>query len=401
MNKKIVAVLFGGQAVEHDISILTGLQIIEAMDTIKYEPLPIYVDQKGVWWHGAELLDRKNYHFSTTTKNKLKQLELPVGHVFSERPFFNIKNKTVFSKTKKLYFDIAFLAFHGEIGEDGLIQGIFEVTKIPYTGTRVLASAIFMNKVIAKGLFKSAGIPVLSEIVIKKPFGEGLDINKITANLKVEFPVCVKPCNLGSSIGVYKAENQIELNTAILGVFKIDKEVLIEPFVENLVEYNVAVTKAVDETTMLSIIERPIKEGFLLSFKDKYLSQGGIESKLSAASSTDGMVSATRELSPEGLTATQKQIISESAKKAFELVSGCGAPRMDFLCNGKTGEIWLNEVNPLPGSIGYFLWEARTPKIHFTMLIDALIQEGFIEHNKAYKTFNLKDAQSSIFPVRD
>ena len=401
VDKKIVAVLFGGQAVEHDISILTGLQIIEAIDTTKYTPMPIYVDQQGLWWHGKELLERKNYHFSAKTKSKLQELELPIGHIFNERPFFNIKNKTVFSKMKRVYFDIAFIAFHGEVGEDGLIQGVFEVAKIPYTGTRVLASAIFMNKVIAKNLFRNANISVLPEIIVKKPFTDGvMDVTKITENIKVSFPACVKPCNLGSSIGVYKVENKAELNAAILGIFKIDKEAVIEPFVENLVEYNVSVTKAFAEKTILSAIERPIKDGLFLSFKDKYLSQGGIDNKLSGPIS-EGMVSATRELNPEGLTAAQKQIISTSAEKAFELVAGCGAPRIDFLCNGKTGEIWLNEVNPLPGSLGYFLWEARTPKINFTMLLDALIEEGFFEHKKSYKTFNLKDIQGSIFPQRD
>lgn len=400
MDKKVVAVLFGGQAVEHDISILTGLQIIEAMDTTKYAPLPIYIDQTGVWWHGQELLNRKNYHFSATAKKKLTQLELPLGHIFSDQPFFNINKQSFLAKTKKLYFDIALLAFHGEIGEDGLIQGVFEAARIPYTGARVLASAIFMNKAIAKHLFKSANIPVLPEIVVKKPCRQDIiDVNKITEPLTIAFPVCVKPGNLGSSIGVHKAENIAELNAAILAIFKLDKEVVIEPFVANLVEYNIAVTKAVDGKTMLSAIERPIKDGSVLSFKDKYLAQGGLESKLSIPAA-EGMASAMRELDPKNITTAQKEIIFASASKAFELVGGCGAPRIDFLCNEVTAELWLNEVNPLPGSLGYYLWEARTPKINFTKLIDGIIQEGFIEHKKTYKAFNLSEAQCAIFPVR-
>lgn len=401
MEKKVIAVLFGGPAVEHDISILTGLQIIEAMDTTKYIPLPIYVDQRGIWWHGEALLNRKNYHFSVETKATLKQLELPIGYNFNDQPFFYIRNNSLLGKNKRIYFDLALIAFHGEVGEDGIIQGVMEVARIPYTGTRPLASAIYMNKVIAKKLFRGANLPVLSDIVLEKPYTDAIfDVNKITENLAVTYPVCVKPCNLGSSIGVHKAENETELNAAIINIFKIDKAVIIEPFVENLIEYNVSVTKAVNEQTMLSAIEKPIKEGMVLSFKDKYLSQGGIETKLSMPM-TEGMASATRELNPQDLTIEQRNIILHSAQTAFELVGGCGAPRIDFLCNGNSGEIWLNEVNPLPGSLGYYLWEARTPKIGFTALIDALIQEGFLEYKKSYKTFNLKDIHSSIFPVRD
>jgi D-alanine-D-alanine ligase len=401
MDKKVVAVLFGGVAVEHDVSILTGLQIIEAMDTTKYVAIPIYIDQQGKWWSGKELLDRKNYHFSRKTKNKLQQLELSVGYVFNERPFFNIKSKNILLGNKKIYFDIALLAFHGDFGEDGHIQGIFENAKIPYTGTRLLASAVYMNKIVAKKLFKSIGIPVLPDIILKKPTNINiLDINKITKDLEISFPVCAKPCNLGSSVGVYKVENQQELHTAILNIFKIDKEIIIEPFVENLVEYDVSVTKALNEETTLSAIEKPIRDSSLLNFNDKYLSQGGIETKLSM-SITEGMASATRVLHPEDLSKKQEQIIIDSATKAFEIVGGCGAPRLDFLCNEKTKEIWLNEINPLPGALAYYLWEARTPKINFTKLVDALIKEGFLEHKKAYKTFSLHDIQSSIFPVRN
>ena len=399
MQKKIIAVLFGGPAVEHDISILTGLQIIEAMDITKYQPLPIYVDQQGAWWHGKELLDRKNYHFSAKTRNKLAQLELPIGQPFNGQPFFKIKTTTMFAKTKKLYFDLAFLAFHGEVGEDGPIQGLFEVANIPYTGARLLAAAIFMNKAVTKKLLQSVDIPVLHDVVINKPFSDaGIDVEKITANLPLSFPLCAKPCNLGSSIGVYKVTNKAELNAAVLAIFKIDKQVLLEPFVENLVEYNISVCKAFAETITVSAIERPIKDGQFLSFKDKYLAQGGIESKL--AMPTEGMASATRELNPVNITAKQKDVMISSAEKAFALVAGCGAPRIDFLCNSATGEIWLNEINLLPGSLGYYLWEARTPKIHFTLLIDALINEGFLEHQKSYKSFNLQDLQSSIFPNR-
>lgn len=400
MSKPIIAVLFGGPAVEHDISILTGLQIIEAMDTTKYLPLPIYVDQQGSWWHGAELLNRKNYHFSEKLKTKLTKIELPIGQIFNKRPFFQLSKKSMFTKAKPLYFDLAFMAFHGEVGEDGMLQGVFETAKIPYTGVRPLAAAIYMNKVLAKKLFKSVGIPVLPEVVLTKPKSEALfAIEQITASLAVTFPLCAKPCNLGSSIGVYKVSNQEELNAAILAIFKLDNAVMLEPFVDNLIEYNIAVSKALDGNITFSAIEKPLKDGLFLSFKDKYLAHGSVDNKLSS-SLTEGMVSATRVLNPQDLTVEQKKLILHSAEQAFAVVAGCGAPRIDFLCNSSTGELWLNEVNPLPGSLGYFLWEARTPKVGFTRLIEALIQEGFMEQQKIRKSLNLATTNSAIFPVK-
>ena len=399
MNKTKVAVLFGGQSVEHDVSILTGLQIIEAMDSTKYEPLPIYIDRDGRWWHGVELLQRKNYHFSKATKDKLKQVELSIGEDFGDKPFFKIKNKFVFAKPKRLYFDIAFFAFHGEIGEDGRLQGVFETARIPYVGPRVLAASVFMNKSIAKAVFRNHNISVLPEVVIKKPSTEDfIDIKKITQDLKISFPACVKPCNLGSSICVHKVENIEELHAALLVIFKVDQEAIIEPFVNNLVEYNIAVTKAFGDEITFSAIERPIRDGNLLSFHDKYLAQGGIDSKLSAPVS-EGMASLSRELNPK-LEPKQEQIIRDSAKKAFECVSGTGVSRIDFLCDAKTGVLWLNEVNPIPGSLAYFLWEACTPKIGFTALVDALIQEGFLEKRKLTRSIDLKSVNSVVFPER-
>ncbi len=395
-DKKTVAVLFGGKSPEHDVSILTGLQVIESIDSTAFDIIPVYIDQKGKWWTGKDLLDRKNYHFSDNTKKQLQQIQLNLGEDFTSQPFFSSVKKSMLSKTKKFAFDIAFFAFHGSAGESGQLQGVFETVGIPYTGPRVSSASIWMDKSISKRLFKEAGIKVLPELILKKEEKNNLEtIKKLFKKEKLSFPVCAKPCNLGSSICVFKATDMTELYSAILEILKVDTEVMIEPFVKNLIEYNVAVTKSLTGKIEVSAIESPIKNDDCLSFKDKYLSEGGIDNKLSVSLS-EGMASASRDLNPK-LTKEQKTFIVESAEKAFVATRGTGAPRIDFLCNNKSKEVWLNEINPIPGSLGYYLWEAK--KVGFTNLLTALIYEALSEKKKLDEnTLDLKSFNASIFP---
>ena len=165
---------------------------------------------------------------------------------------------------------------------------------------------------------------------------------------------------------------------------QLDNQILIEPFVENLVEYNIAITSAFGEVR-LPAIEKPLKQGDLLDFKTKYLNGKNRASKL-AGPSSEGMASLQREINPKELTAKQRQIIEKFALNSFKLIGQSGAPRIDFLTNSKTKEIWLNEINPFPGSLGYYLWEKSEPKVNFTKLLDNLIQEGF-KLNKYHNNF--------------
>lgn len=396
--KKVVAVIFGGVSPEHDVSILTGLQVIEAIDASLFEVIPVYIDQNGEWWNGRELLDRKNYHFSEETKKKLNKIQLDIGRPFKDRPFFSVEKKTVFSRNKIIFFDVAFLALHGAGGESGQIQGIFEIAGTPYTGPRSSTASIWMNKSLSKKLSKESKIKVLPEIILKKTMRNScLKSGEILKNSKLSFPVCVKPCNLGSSICVFKAKNETELCSAVLEIFKIDVEVLIEPFVENLIEYNVSITKSLSGEVELSAIESPEKNDDLLSFEDKYLFKEGAESKLSIPL-YEGIVLASRDLNPQ-LTGDQRKFIEESAQKFFHLTAGTGAPRIDFLSNRRSKEIWFNEINPIPGSIGYYLWEARNKRIGFTQLTTSLINEAFSEKEKIFESnTDLSSFNASIFP---
>lgn len=392
-HKKVVAVLFGAPSIEHDISVLTGLQVIDSIDTTKYDVIPVYIDQEGFWYTGDLLFNRRNY---PVNKDKLKRLSIHISEVKrSHRPRFHIISHNPFVR-RTIEFDVAFLAFHGGVGEDGLIQGFFEVAGIPYTGTRVAGSALLRNKYFAKLAFKSLGIPVLPAQLLKRPISfKSCDLSELSKQVTLAFPLCVKPCNLGSSVGVQRADNLMMLQKAVEHIFKFDTEALIEPFIEHLVEYNVAATQAIEGKTRLSVIEKPKRADEILDFKTKYLSNE-LSSKLSIPSTT-GMASLARELNPSDLTQDQSKLIRESARKAFDAIASFGTPRIDFYSNKSTGEIWLNEINTCPGSLAYYLWEKATPPLPFTQLLDALIAEGEYAKVRYSKSIDIDDAKASVF----
>ncbi len=380
MAKRTIAVFFGGRSPEHDVSIVTALQVMSALDADSYDVLPVYLATNGSWWTGDILRDRSTYLPSAAEFDKLTQVTLDM--TASGRPGLVAQQSGLFRKAQRFGFDIALPSFHGLIGEDGQIQGTFEAAGIPYTGMRTMASAILMDKVATKRMLAGTTAEVLPYREIKRP-DEGLMVTPSELeDIIGDFagPWCVKPSHLGSSIGVARAETLQELSDVLPAIFKFDTSAILEPFVENMIEYNVAVSKRGGDV-LTSAIERPKRSSELLDFKEKYLSGGGSKKTGSKApgTSSEGMLSLTRELNPQ-LPQGLEEKIRGMAITAFEAVGGTGAPRIDFIGNEVTGEIWLNEVNPCPGSFGYFLWEAlEDDSLLFTDLLDSLIREALDE----------------------
>ena len=384
--KKSVAVFFGGRSPEHDVSVVTGLQILSAIDSESYNAFPVYITTEGEWLVGDVLRERSAYMLSAESRKQVSAvtLDLKPG---SRARLVPLKSG-LFGGGKAIEFDVAIPSFHGLYGEDGNIQGLFELAGVPYAGTRTMASSVLMDKGATKKVLQGAGIPVLPYAMIYRPDEGYMIAEDVLKEMMgdVDFPCIVKPNHLGSSIGVAKVENIEELRAALPGVFEFDDAAIIEPFVENLVEYNVAVSKAFGEIR-LSAIERPKATDELLDFKQKYLSGGDNKTgdktggTKTVGAISEGMLSLTRELNPE-LDAKSVQNIKDWAVAMFKAVEGTGAPRIDFIGNEKTGELWLNEVNPWPGSIGYFLWEAAEDPILFTDLLSGLIEEAVKEGRK-------------------
>lgn len=384
-SRKKIAVFFGGRSPEHDVSVVTGLQVLSAIDETKYDAFPVYIAPDGEWRVGDVLRERANYLLSAESLKQTKAVTLDPkadrgGRLISKRGGF-------LGNTKPIEFDIAMPCFHGLYGEDGNIQGLFELANIPYTGMRTMASSVLMDKAATKRMLQSADIPTLDYAVLKRP-KQGLmlpteDIKAQTKHLK--FPCIIKPVHLGSSIGVAKVDSPEDVKATLPAIFEFDDSAILEPFVENLVEYNVSVSKAFGEIGF-SAIERPKATEELLDFKQKYLSgadsktgekMGGGTKQVGAIS--EGMLSLTRELNPK-LDKKQTDVIKAHAAAMFDAINGTGAPRIDFIGNSKTGELWLNEVNPIPGSFGYFLWEAAEDSKLFTEFLTALLDEAVSEN---------------------
>jgi D-alanine-D-alanine ligase len=374
--KTRIAVFLGGRSPEHDVSVVTGLQAFQALDQSRFDAFVVYVTPQGEWLTGPGLDDRRTYLPDAQIRAKLTDVTLDVVGRGTGRL---IPRKTgLFSRKPAVEFDVALLAFHGLGGEDGQMQGLFEIANIPYTGMRTMASAVLMDKVATKRMFAGSDIPLLPHALVERPETGLPAASALEVPLgEIGFPCCVKPVHLGSSIGVGKADNIEEVRALLATIFRLDTQALIEPFVPNLVEYNISVGRF-GGAPRCSAIEQPKRAEALLDFRQKYLS-GGDGDKTDGGKNlvqpSQGMLSLTRDINPV-LPGQQAPDIRRWALAAFEAVGGTGAPRIDFLCNAATGETWLNEVNPCPGSFAFYLWEAAAESVGFTALLSLLIDEA-------------------------
>ena len=401
--KSRVAVFFGGRSPEHDVSIVTGLQAMAALDGERFDSFPVYVSTEGEWLLGDPLRNRSSYLPKEDTRRSLESVTLATTPtVDGKGRLLPVKAGGLFSKPKTVEFDIALLAFHGLSGEDGRMQGLFEIANVPYTGMRPLASSVLMDKAATKLMLAGTGIALLPSVVVARP-ASGLlpDSTALARQMEaLSFPVIVKPLHLGSSIGVAKATSLEEARAALATIFRLDTHAIVEPFVDNLVEYNVAVRNG-PKGIETSAIERPKAETDLLDFKAKYLAGGG-GSKGKGGSKqpgtiSQGMLSLTRELNPL-LAPEFESRLRAWAVECFHTVYGTGAPRIDFLSNSKTGELWLNEVNPCPGSFGYFLWEAGPAPLLFTELLSALLDEAMAAQRSIQLPPDPTHPEARLFP---
>jgi D-alanine-D-alanine ligase len=386
---KKIAVFFGGKSYEHDISILTGLQVCKVMDITKHEPIPVYVNKVGRLFTGKQLLDPKFYPILEFREAQLTEVILPVGETYPV-----LQNRFGFIK-KKTPFDIAFLAFHGADGESGGWQGLLESAGIPYTGADIKSSAVYMDKSLTKSVCRTLEIKVLDETIIQRPTAEFYDVKKLLANFRMEFPIMAKPRSLGSSVGIHKCTNMDELSAACIDIFNLGDDVLCEPFVENLVEYNIAVMRDRTGQIVTSAIERPNASGDTLSFADKYLGNGkkkAAKKKGISILPSQALIESRREFNPH-ITSEQESFIRNSAEKLFANMGATGNPRIDFIGNKATGEIWMNEVNPIPGAFAFYLWAQAKPSVNYTELVTTIIENA----NWKMRNIDLKAAQSVLF----
>ena len=362
--KTNVAVFYGGRSVEHEISIISALQAINAFNKEKYNIIPVYISKQGRWYTGDRLLDIKNYRdMSNLTKNSEEVFMRP------EYGDYNLykANATYFSKRNPIVANLHVVIpiLHGTNGEDGIFEGVLETIGIPYAGCSTLSSANGMDKITMKMILRESGIPVVDYVwFTDKEWISKKDniISKIENNLK--YPVIVKPANLGSSVGIGKASNRIELISKIDNAEKFSHRIIVEQMIEQLKEINCSVLGDSDEHQS-SVCEEPIKTGDFLSYEDKYM--GGTKT-------TVGMQASDKRI-PAELPVETSEKIRELAGETFRVLSCHGVSRVDVMIDENDNNIYVNEINTIPGSLSFYLWEATG--IRFDELMDKLVSLAF------------------------
>lgn len=363
-----LAVLFGGRSVEHEISIISAVQAMQSLDTAKYDVLPIYIAKDGRFYTGSALMEISNYKNMPAL---LKQCKRVIVTRETDGVYIYEKKGVKVGKKALFRIDVVLPVVHGTNCEDGTLQGWLEMLDIPYAGCSVAASAIGMDKEICKKLMRQSGVPVLSDIAF---FGkEWIESEEsITEQIEKElgYPVIVKPVNLGSSVGISKASGREELKEAVKLAMNFAVRILVEPAIEHLREINCSVLGDA-QSCRASVCEEPIMSDKILSYEDKYMSSG----KSGKTGGSKGMESMSRVI-PADLPEEKSMEIASVAKAAFKAIGGSGVVRIDFLIDtADENKIYLNEVNTIPGSLSFYLWEKSG--LTYTQLLDELVDLAF------------------------
>ncbi len=369
MTSYRVGVIFGGRTTEHEVSVVTGIQVMKFLSR-RHTVIPIYISKDGRWYTGEKLTNLDVYKgFNPKDPSLLPLAFSPdTGMQVVQNPF----PKGFLDKPKKLELDVVFPAMHGMNGEDGTLQGLLELADLPYVGAGVLASAICMDKVMTKVVLSGQGLPVVDYLAFSRSEWEQQEaeiVSRIEA--KFTYPVIVKPARLGSSIGIEVAGNTDDLKFHISVASHFDSKIIVETYLKNKLDINCSVLG--NEKLTASVTEQPVSSEMLLSFAEKYL-QG---------QRTQGMQGAKR-IIPAPLTAEMTEKVQRMAVEAFRCVGGRGIARIDFLLDPETQALYVNEINTLPGSMAFYLWEpAGIPP---EGLVDRLVELAVEEHREKSKT---------------
>lgn len=356
MSSPNIVVAFGGVSPEHEVSVLTAMQVIASLKETKYNIIPLYISKSGRWLTGDPLLEMENYQ-------NLKELHKQAtactfSHDDLGKPILlETEKKSLFRSPKSHAIYVIIPSFHGSEGENGAFQGTCEMYNIPYAGSGVFASSLGMDKVKAKEICRAHDIPVVDGFDFYET--EWVKDQKSVFNFaeQLEYPVIIKPVKLGSSIGVSRAENKDELVEAVETAFRYDNNLMIEKAVSPLIEINCSVLGTA-QNLKTSVCERPLGTDETLSFEDKYQSDDG---------SQKGMASADRQI-PADISKELTQKIQSLSTKIFKLFRARGIARLDFLVNADTEQFYFNEINTIPGSFSFYLWEESGMNMRQLML---------------------------------
>lgn len=375
-----VAVFMGGKSCEHEISCISANQAIEALDKNKYEVIPVYIAKNNDFYTGEELFSLKNFADLDALVKKLKKVT-----IYKDNNKVFIKNvKGSFAKPKQI--DVAFPVVHGTNVEDGSLAGFLEMLDIPYTSSNILGSAVGQDKAVMKQIFEYEKIPCVDWFYFYgHEYKDKFDEIKKKAK-KIGYPLIIKPANLGSSVGIEVVHSEDELESKIKEASNYDFKLVVEKMVTNLKEVNISVIGNI-MNAKVSEIEEVMKNDELLSFKDKYEGGGKSSKKLKTPTKgSKGMASTSRKI-PAELTAKQRKQVEEYGLAAFKCLNANGVVRIDFIIDDDNGKVYINEINSIPGSLAFYLW--NEVGVDFTKECDLLIENALkMYREKEKKTYS-------------
>ena len=384
--KKTIGVIFGSRSCEREVAIISAVQLMRHIDTEKYNTVPVYIDETGNWYTGEKLMDINTYKpFRGDQKGIVKvfpDLSSASGALLTLN-----RGTGLFSREKieiAARIDVYIVVMHGLNGEDGTLQGLLELANVPYTSTGVAGSALGMDKIMMKQFFRGAELPVLPGIWFSRStFRSERDSVAEQVEKEIGYPVFVKPANLGSSIGVSRADDRESLYDSLELAFEYDRRVLVEKGLDKPVELNCSV-KGYDDDVQASPIEMPLNSDGFLDFGDKYLASGG----------SKGMASLNRVL-PAPIEDSLRVEIQEMSRTIFRLLDCKGVVRIDYMFDRESEKTYITEINTIPGSLAFYLWE--NAGIPYSSLINDMIEYAERAHadkntaNYAYTSDILKN----------
>lgn len=369
-----VAVIFGGRSVEHEVSVITGHQAMDALDVAGFDVLPVYITKSGEWYGGRPLHNLRLYADRNLDPARVRDVfRVSLSPDRSVRGLVAATQPgRLFGRPPDLWADVFFPTVHGSHGEDGTLQGLFELADVPYTGAGVLASAIAMDKVQTKALFRAAELSVIDCLVVTRDAWV-TDRNAVVASVGqfCGYPAMAKPVSLGSSIGVVRCTDDTVLGHAVEAGLLLDERVLIERALHDFVEINCSV---LGPPTRTSVCEQPVTGNTLLSFDDKYRRGAKAGRKQAGKRGMAGQERLIPAPVPNELTAR----VQSQAARAFDAIGAAGVARVDFLYEPMTDALYVNEVNTMPGSLAFYLWEATG--VPFDVLVTELVRIAKTRH---------------------
>ncbi|WP_290143412.1 D-alanine--D-alanine ligase family protein [Paramuribaculum intestinale] len=375
--KTNIGVFFGGRSTEHEISVISASQAMAAIDRDVYDVTPVYITKEGRWFTGEALTEVSNYR---DPKKLLQQCsEVYMRPAYGDFNLY-LSRRKIFGSDVAAHIDVAIPVLHGANGEDGTIQGLFDLIGLPFAGCDVLASANGMDKITMKMILQACEVPVVDYVWFtdKEWFDNRQEVvDRIES--KIGYPVIVKPSNLGSSVGIGRAADRERLVQCVTDATSYSSRIIVEHMVDNLKEINCSVLGDCDEY-QTSVCEEPIKSGEILSYEDKYM--GG-------SKGSKGMQASAKRI-PADLPEATSDRIRFLAGETFRVLSCHGVSRVDVIMDEDNGQIYVNEINTIPGSLSFYLWEASG--IPFAELMDRLVKLALKRDRQRQRKITTYDA---------